>query len=469
MPVGYTQLAYSAWVTRSGAEESRTPDLIIANDALYQLSYRPNRGESIAPHPRTVMAPCPLLRSKFAALLHLRLELDAPPASAITTQTTGGHTRSGSRCASVVSLLRMDYQTLRQAAVAPVEPSFARRVASATPRSPLLLSAFMLLFVALASLSGFACERPSSRVAQRPAGPMRVVVTLPPLEGLVRPLLPADATIRVLIPPGRSEHGYEPTVEDVLALEGADVVVLVGMGLESSVDTALRKRPRPYRHEARLGVILGLEDAHGGHGHDEHAHDAHAHDEHAHEHADEAQAPDPDAHDHAHAVDPHVWLDPVLMKQALPEIARLIKASLTESARGNAAAVDPAVADTLARIAAVDAAYRSGLEPLTGRAIVTHHAAFGRLADRYGLRVVEVIRPIEGAEPTPANIAQVSEAIVREGVHAIFVEPQFDARGAQLIAEKTGVRLGTLDPLGSGDWFAMMESNLRELIDKLGP
>ena len=41
MPVGYAQLAYSAWVTRSGAEESRTPDLIIANDALYQLSYRP--------------------------------------------------------------------------------------------------------------------------------------------------------------------------------------------------------------------------------------------------------------------------------------------------------------------------------------------------------------------------------------------------------------------------------------------
>ena len=27
---------------QSGAEESRTPDLIIANDALYQLSYRPD-------------------------------------------------------------------------------------------------------------------------------------------------------------------------------------------------------------------------------------------------------------------------------------------------------------------------------------------------------------------------------------------------------------------------------------------
>lgn len=290
---------------------------------------------------------------------------------------------------------------------------------------------------------------------------MRVVVTLPPLEGLVRPLLPANATIRVLIPPGRSEHGYEPTVEDVLALQQADVVVLVGMGLESSVDTALRKRPRPYRHEARLGVVLDLEDPHGGHGHDEHAHDEHAHDEHAHNNDHD--------HAHAHAIDPHVWLDPILVKQFMPEIARLVKASVAEGQLGDPASIDAALAAALARITDVDAAYRRDLASHAGRAIITHHAAFGRLAERYGLRVVEVIRPVEGAEPTPANITQVREAIAKESVRAIFVEPQFDARGARLIAEQAGVRLGTLDPLGSGDWFAMMESNLRELTDKLGP
>src|SRR4051812_29507214 len=31
---------------RSGAEESRTPDLFIANEALYQLSYRPDGGKN---------------------------------------------------------------------------------------------------------------------------------------------------------------------------------------------------------------------------------------------------------------------------------------------------------------------------------------------------------------------------------------------------------------------------------------
>ena len=293
---------------------------------------------------------------------------------------------------------------------------------------------------------------------------MRVVVTLPPLEGLVRPLLPEGATIRVLIPPGRSEHGYEPTVQDVLALNDADVVVLVGMGLESSIDASLRKRPRPYRHEARLGVILGLEDPHGAHGHDEHSHDPNAHDDHSHHEHDHA-----DDHDHdAHAVDPHVWLDPVLVRQFLPEIARLAKSSIEESNLGDAGRVDAALAETLARVEAVDAAYRRELAPFAGRAIITHHAAFDRLADRYGLKVVEVIRPIEGAEPTPANISVVTDAIAREGVRAIFVEPQFDERGAALIAERAGVRLGTLDPLGTGDWFAMMEANLRSLVTNLG-
>jgi zinc transport system substrate-binding protein len=291
---------------------------------------------------------------------------------------------------------------------------------------------------------------------------MRVVVTLPPLDGLVRPLLPAEATLKVLIPPGRSEHGYEPTVEDIMAIEQADLVVLVGTGLEPSIDAALRKRPRPYRHEARLGVILGLEDSHGGHGHDEHAHDEHAHSDH--EHEDQA---DPHAHDHASTVDPHVWLDPILVQQAMPEIARLVKASVAESGLGDPASVDQSLAAQIARISEIDAAYRRELAPLAGRAIITHHAAFGRLADRYGLRVVEVIRPIEGAEPTPENIAQVSESIMKERVLAIFIEPQFDARGAQLIAERTRVKLGTLDPLGTGDWFTMMSSNLRELVDKL--
>lgn len=319
-----------------------------------------------------------------------------------------------------------------------------------------------LCLIAIAALP--ACERSEKRPTRAP-GPMRVVVTIPPLEGLIRPLLPADATVKVLIPPGRSEHGYEPTLSDTAALAEADVVVLVGMGLEGAVDTYLRRRPQPFRHEARLGVILGLEDAHGGHGHDDHAHDPHAHDDHDHDHDHAGHDHD---HDHAHAIDPHVWLDPIMMKQALPEIARLIEVSMSEAGIMEGAGVSEKLATLEARIDEVHARYTSELAPLTNRSIVTHHAAFGRLAERYNLRVAEVIRPIEGAEPTPARLAAALGAIERENVPAIFIEPQFDRRGAELLAQRAGVKLGQLDPLGSGDWFAMMEANLQELVDKLG-
>lgn len=309
---------------------------------------------------------------------------------------------------------------------------------------------FAGLAALIAALLPAACERTAPRGETRAPGAMRVVVSIPALEGLVRPLVPPNADVRVLISPGRSEHGFEPTPQDIVTLEQADLVVLIGLGLETSIDAPLRRRPRAWRHEARLGEILGIEASGRDHGHaHDHDHDAHA--------------------DHDHAVDPHVWLDPVLVRQALPAIARLARVACGESELGDAASIDAALEGLLSRVDAVDASYRAGLEPFKGRAIITHHAAFGRLAERYGLRVVEVIRPIEGAEPTPAELAAVVDAISRENVGAIFVEPQFDARDARQIAERAGVAVGTLDPLGTGDWFAMMESNLRELTTHLGP
>lgn len=304
-------------------------------------------------------------------------------------------------------------------------------------------SVLVASLVAALALCMPSCQRQGSSPRTRDGGPIRAVVTLAPLNSLVSPLLPPDAEIRTLITPGRSEHGFEPTVEDVLTLERADLVVLIGLGLETSVDRALRRRPLPTRHEARVGEILGLEGSHAGHDHDDHS-------------------------DHDHAVDPHVWLDPVLMKQAMPQLAAMVKVVLNEAGVGSPEEVDAAAASLIGQIDEVDAEYRAALAPLAGRAIITHHAAFGRLAERYGLRVVEVIRPIEGAEPTPANIAATMEAIKREGVGAIFVEPQFDSTGARRLAERAGVDLGTLDPLGTGDWFIMMRANLQELVSKLG-
>ncbi len=292
--------------------------------------------------------------------------------------------------------------------------------------------------------------QPDSRALTPPAAApaLRVVVTIPPLRGIVEPLLPDASTVRVLMPPGRSEHGYEFTPRDLAEVARADLVVFVGLGLEPRVEQAVRRDPRPTREDISFADAVGImADDHSLHHHG------------------------PDGECVQGATDPHLWLDPALVAKLVPEVASRIRASLDR--RG---VLTPALRDDLAqrersllaRIQAVDDSWRIRLAPFQGRAIVTHHNAFPRPAERYGLRVAAVIRGFENAEPTPGKLAEVVEAIRRERVRAIFAEPQYSRATADRIARAAGVRVARLDPLGDGDWFAMMGANLDTLTANLG-
>lgn len=299
----------------------------------------------------------------------------------------------------------------------------------------------LCVLAVLGACAATGCGRESG--GEREPGPVRVVVTIPPLMGLVEPLLPADAEITVLVEPGRSVHGYEPTAEDIVALSRADAVVMVGMGLEVGVADAVRhgrSRSGPGAALISMAGVLGIDDSHAGHDHSGHNHD--------HDHGDN---------------DPHLWLDPVLVGR----FVRGLPAKWPEAVRTAMVDQEPDVEQLAARIAGVDSAFRERLAPFAGRAIVTHHASFARPADRYGLRVAAVLRPIETLEPSPGDLAAARAAIAAEGVGAVFVEPQFSGGEAERLADAAGVKLIVLDPLGDGDWFGMMDTNLGRLVEGL--
>lgn len=311
-----------------------------------------------------------------------------------------------------------------------------------------------------------ACAKGEEKSASAPArepGPARVIATIAPLGALSRELMPEGAQLRVLLPPGRSEHGYEPTPEDMASLARADVVVYVGLGLEPRVQEFLKKNPSARRVDLSMAAALKLEG-------DEHDHE-HAPSGDAHDHADEQGAEDPHAgHDHG-PIDPHVWLDPVLVKSFVTPLADAIDHA--------ARAAGPLSAEQEARLVAsrgalakklddLHAEYGAALGPLAGRSIVTHHSAWGRLANRYGLKVAAVLRPIETTESTPADIAKAVEAVRGHGATAIFVEPQFNNESAGRVAQAAGVKMLVLDPLGGEDYFAMMRANLAAIKEGLG-
>lgn len=288
-------------------------------------------------------------------------------------------------------------------------------------------------------------SQPEDSLPAIKAPALRAVVTVAPLKSFVEPLLPDDSQLRVLMQPGKSEHGYEFTPSDLRAIAEADVVVLVGLNLEPAVEKTLANRKDPSRRVVRFSDVAGIQA------------DPHAHHDHDHEHGEEC--------DHG-PVDPHLWLDPILCDTLVGGVRAAVDAELTER---NAltdevkAALAAREASLRAMIARVDQAWRDAGPMLAATPIVTHHNAFPRLSERYGMRIAAVIREIPNTEPSPAQVASVARTIREQNVRTIYVEPQFNRKLADRIAKAAGVSVATLDPLGTGDWFALMDSNLASI------
>lgn len=351
--------------------------------------------------------------------------------------------------------------------------------------------AAMPLMAAASSPAAAVAAAPAPASVQRAAiaqRPLNVVVTIAPLRGLVEGLLPPGSSLTVLVPPGVSEHGYEIPPASLARLARADIVVKIGAGLEPQVEKFIQANPRPSR------AVIVLEDSTGQ-----------AAEPHEHEHAADpaattpgtaatapetaapAQAKPAHAHNHdgpghscsvcgTHGTDPHLWLNPAhaaaLTRAVAREVlrARLSPESLAgrpiESAIDEAMTAWPELSAQLARIERIDESYRRTLAAAKRRTIIVAHDAFGEIERRYNIRAV-AIAGLHAGEPTPAAIRTAIETIRAEGLTTVFIEPQLSPRAAKRIAETTGARVEVLDPLGTGDWFGLMETNLRALSKAL--
>jgi len=266
------------------------------------------------------------------------------------------------------------------------------------------------------------------------------VVSIPPLEGLVEPLVEAaGGSVRVLAPSGGSAHGFELTPEGLRAIIESDVLVTIGLGLDPQVGSAASAHPSFWRKDVVLGDVLGFASNEPGRS---------------------EEGDDHTGHDHG-AIDPHIWLDPALVSRSISAMA----GAISDVSPGSSELVLLAAQSQLDRVQAIDVAYQVALAPYKGRKVVTLHSAWGRLFERHGIEQVAVIRPIESVEPTPSEIAAVITLVREHNIGVIFVEPQHSRSAADRIADATGARIYTIDPIGSGDWEKMMQRNLNVLVE----
>jgi zinc transport system substrate-binding protein len=110
-----------------------------------------------------------------------------------------------------------------------------------------------------------------------------------------------------------------------------------------------------------------------------------------------------------------VWLDPVLYGQ----IVGNVESALAAASPSDATTFAANAATFRAKVGSLDRAYRTGLAACARDVIVTSHAAFGYLSQRYGLRQEAISGLAPDAEPSPQHLADLVTLVERDSVTTI--------------------------------------------------
>ena len=287
--------------------------------------------------------------------------------------------------------------------------------------------AFFLIFVLLISwLSGCSSADPADLVA----------TTLPVYEFTVRLCQGTGLTVTRLITENVScLHDYTLQVQQMLAVESADAIVISGAGLESFLDDVLDGI------DNLINASEGISLMHGDHSHD-----------HGHSHAD------------SHEEDPHIWLSPNHAKSMAENICRSLSDLYPEHIELFSANLKVLLAD-------LDSLQAYGIETLQGlrcRQLITFHDGFSYLAESFGLSILEAVEEESGSEASAAQLEHLIQLVQEYNLPAIFTETNGAASAANIIAAETHLPVFALDMAMSGNsYFDAMYHNINILREAL--
>ncbi len=263
-----------------------------------------------------------------------------------------------------------------------------------------------------------------------------------------------------LTPAGTEPHDLELTPPQVDGLQDADVVLYLGQGFQPAVEEVAERRDG-----ASVDVLEAVELEVGAAEFDEEeGENAEEEGEHAEvegEHADEG------------ALDPHYWLDPTLMADAVDRIEEALAEAAPEHADAFAANAERYKSE----LAELDQEFEEALAQCEVRVMVTSHAAFHYLAERYDLEQLPIAGLSPESEPDPRRLAELADLIGEEGVTTVFYETLVAPDVAETLAREAGVDTAVLNPLegltqddieAGKDYAAVMRDNLAALTGALG-
>jgi ABC-type Zn uptake system ZnuABC Zn-binding protein ZnuA len=163
---------------------------------------------------------------------------------------------------------------------------------------------------------------------------------------------------------------------------------------------------------------------------------------------------------------PHYWLDPGNGRR----IAKAIEDKLAQIDPAGATYYAGRRADFDRRLTEAEKHWMARMAPYRGRKVITYHRSWPNFVAHFGLEVVDYVEPKPGIPPTPSHTLDLINLMKRENIRLILVEPYFDLRTPNSIAQKTGGEVVVLLPSVGGvkqvqDYFQLFDYDVELLVN----
>lgn len=166
--------------------------------------------------------------------------------------------------------------------------------------------------------------------------------------------------------------------------------------------------------------------------------------------------------------DPHFWLSP---RKAAVEVAA-IRDAFAKADPAHAEEYQKNAAAYIEKISSLDKKLAAVAQNAKIKTFITTHAAFGHLAEDYGLTQEAIMGLSPQSEPSPAALNRLLGIMQAEGIKYVFFETLVSPRIAETIANAAGVQTLVLDPIeglseagykNGDDYLKIMERNIENL------
>jgi zinc transport system substrate-binding protein len=304
--------------------------------------------------------------------------------------------------------------------------NLSRKLAKRTPKSTetesvnSLLRYFMALRIFLLSCLLLAAACGKSTAPTENKKPL-LLVSIAPYRFLAERIAGPDFDVQTVVPSAANPHSFEPTSRQVTGMSRCQIWFRIGEPFEGKVlPILLHRNPGLAVTDLRDGIDL-IEE-----GHDlgcKHC-----------------------SMDH---LDRHIWLSPKLAQ----EQAALIERALSKQYPDKSAEFQNNLMQLNADLTSLDGEIRDILKGVEKRTLLVSHPAFGYFCKDYDF--VQLSVEYEGKDPRPKHLEEILRRAVTESAEVALALPQYNNKGAQLIAEKLNMPVRMIDPY-SADYFETM-------------